>query len=333
MSSSSWLLLLLLLFITSSTIGQQPEYEEVEEVYVEENEIDESEIEDPFVVVLTQENFSEIVSKNVRTLVEFYAPWCGHCKALAPKYAEAARILSEETESETILAKIDATQAPYLSQQFKIEGYPTLILIDGKETIPFDGGRDTKDIVDWVLKHDIPAYQIITNKEFESMRNIDINLENEPEKEYEIFGFVKKGSKREYLFNSFCNELRGEKIMTFYKIYIKKKNDFKIVMRRNNKKYFSSEKLDGEYEVSYSGKMAPTKKARKSVFTFTEYDLGTWMHEHRLPFFINLNDRESTNENGVHPYSILYNSPKVPRGGIILIRIPQDDQDAVNKVK
>ena len=151
---------------------------------------------DEYVVTLTGETFSDFVDQKTRTLVEFYAPWCGHCKALAPKYEEAARILKEETESSTILAKVDATKAPQISQQFKIEGYPTLYLIEGKETVLFDGGRETKDIVDWVLKHDMPAFKVLTYDEFESLRQTKIDLDTESSKEFEIIAFVKKGSKR-----------------------------------------------------------------------------------------------------------------------------------------
>eukprot|EP00484_Ammonia_sp_Unknown_P005099 CAMPEP_0197075652 /NCGR_PEP_ID=MMETSP1384-20130603/211717_1 /TAXON_ID=29189 /ORGANISM="Ammonia sp." /LENGTH=577 /DNA_ID=CAMNT_0042514501 /DNA_START=17 /DNA_END=1750 /DNA_ORIENTATION=- len=287
-----------------------------------------------FVVSLTEDNFQEFVSSHTRTLVEFYAPWCGHCKALAPKYEEAARILSEEKQSPTALAKVDATEAPALSSRFDIKGYPTLFLIEGGNTKPFDGGRETQAIVDWVLKHDIPAFTVISMQQFESSRKDQINLDEEDRsREFEIFAFVKKGSKKEKMFNSFADELRGEKSMTFYKVYVANKDDYKIVMRRNNRKDFADERLDGEFEVSYAGKLAPSKKSKKSLFTFKEYDLATWMHEHRLPFFINLDKAVSTNPNGIHPYSILYNTAKVPRGGMLIIRIPEDDDDAVQKLK
>ena len=134
------------------------------------------------------------------------------------------------------------------------------------------------------------------------------------------------------MFHDLAFEVRKEPNIKFYKIHRKKGEPYRIVLRRNNRRRFADERLDGVFEATYTGRLAPTKKSAKSLFSFNEYSLGTWMQEHRAPFFIDLDDMNAPDGNpeGIHPYSVLYNMPKVPRGGLILMRVPPKDGPDAN---
>jgi protein disulfide-isomerase A6 len=104
------------------------------------------------VVELTPENFDSVVDGSKSVFVEFFAPWCGHCKNLAPVWDELGEAM--KSQSEVVIAKVDADAHRSLGERYGVSGFPTLKLFKkgGSTTAPedFNGGREIDDLVKFV---------------------------------------------------------------------------------------------------------------------------------------------------------------------------------------
>ncbi|KAJ5279466.1 Protein disulfide-isomerase tigA [Penicillium angulare] len=97
-------------------------------------------------------NFDDVVLKSGKpALVEFFAPWCGHCKTLAPVYEELGALFAFAEDKVTV-AKVDADENRELGKRFGVQGFPTLKWFDGKSDKPeeYKGGRDLESLSAWI---------------------------------------------------------------------------------------------------------------------------------------------------------------------------------------
>ncbi|KAJ3121280.1 protein disulfide-isomerase precursor [Nowakowskiella sp. JEL0407] len=151
------------------------------------------------VVVLTTESFPGFIEKESLSLIEFYAPWCGHCKALAPEYEVAATKLKEINIP---IAKVDCTVEKTLCDEQGVKGFPTLkIFRDGKPS-EYKGPRKADGIYSIMKKQSLPAVSIV------DAAKVDEFIKSE---KVVIVGFFSDEKSKDYQeFLKVGNELRED---------------------------------------------------------------------------------------------------------------------------
>ncbi|KAJ2784098.1 protein disulfide-isomerase precursor [Coemansia javaensis] len=151
------------------------------------------------VAVLTTDTFKEWTAAQELALVEFYAPWCGHCKALAPEYEKAATALKDEGIR---LAKVDCTEEQALCEEMEVPGFPTLKVFRDGVPAAYNGTRKEAGIVSYMRKQLLPPLSTLDADSIEKFTKSDRVV---------VVGFVDGAEAAEYsVLDALAKELRDD---------------------------------------------------------------------------------------------------------------------------
>lgn len=107
------------------------------------------------VVVLKDATFDAVVLDSTKdVLVEFYAPWCGHCKKLAPTYEQVGKDF--EDDANVVIAQIDSDAWPAKAREYGVQGFPTIKYFPSNRKTPpvdYQSGRDEASFVNFINEH------------------------------------------------------------------------------------------------------------------------------------------------------------------------------------
>jgi len=116
------------------------------------------------VIELTDADFDDEIAQYDFVLVEFFAPWCGHCKKLAPEYAKAATVLKND-KPPIPLASVDCIANSGVCSKHGVSGYPTMKIFRNGAPSDYGGPRDADGIVSFLRKQAGPSSKELTTLE------------------------------------------------------------------------------------------------------------------------------------------------------------------------
>ncbi|QDZ18049.1 protein disulfide-isomerase [Chloropicon primus] len=131
--------------------------------YVKSAPIPTGEPEDNVKVVVGDTFEKEVLGSGKNVFFKIYAPWCGHCKAMAPAYKDLADALEEDKE--VVVAKLDGTENDVLDERFDARGYPALFFMNSEGKVEaYKGGRTFDDMLKYIEDNKTPVSADVLNR-------------------------------------------------------------------------------------------------------------------------------------------------------------------------
>jgi protein disulfide-isomerase A1 len=140
------------------------------------------------VLDLNSATFESAIEDHPLIAVEFFAPWCGHCKSLAPEWEKVAT----EMKGKVPVAKVDCIENQEVCAEQEVQGYPTLKLFRSGEPSPMEVPRKAEAIVSFLTKEMEPSVHVLAASEVESFLETHplttvAYLENDQDERFEAF--------------------------------------------------------------------------------------------------------------------------------------------------
>ncbi|KAI2494712.1 intramolecular oxidoreductase [Fragilaria crotonensis] len=196
------------------------------------------------VLSLNEANYAEATAGKT-VFLKFFAPWCGHCKAMAPAWEQLANDWAGHDVG--LVAEVDCTAAAGLCQDFEVQGYPTLFYGDPAAPEVYDGGRDYDSLAEFAKEHIGRALcsvyktdactdeQKLAIADFERRSLSDLSasleeIENAAEAEEKAFDELVEKMQEEYervvaAYNEKVDEIRSKSNYHLLRAVVSKKED------------------------------------------------------------------------------------------------------------